>query len=392
MWVLWPVLVGDQGALAHRAASVSLTVKPEGGAVDRQGRFAPSPGPVVSEFGVIGQAPCLTIWCPLRYWSRRTCAGRRRLPRSPDTHRSCIALLNLPKYRAKTQCVGLVEWLTLGPPGGRGDEIEESSVLNVSPEICVRVVGGPAADDRVEPFEAPPGRCPRAGSAAHPRSLFRIRLTACLLGLISSLPPVSADVEPEEVIAVGPATQRASIVVEGQTSGRQPLGQPSFDLERLLPSMAVDDEVIGVSDQHRRALHGALVTILAELGEVRRFQKSRHVARYAGLDITVYLPDAHRAPGHLSRQGPPALRWALYEAAQRARFPGQPPLTRITKQLAERIGGNCARPRRSSAPELLKVSYHLLKALGYEALTPVAETPCHAASPRTTNEPRPAPC
>jgi len=66
------------------------------------------------------------------------------------------------------------------------------------------------------------------------------------------------------------------------------------------------------------------VTILAELGEVRRFPNSRDVVRYAGPDITVYQSDGHRAPGHLSRQGPPALRWALYEAAQRARFPASP--------------------------------------------------------------------
>jgi hypothetical protein len=42
------------------------------------------------------------------------------------------------------------------------------------------------------------------------------------------------------------------------------------------------------------------------------------VVRYSGLDITVHQSDQRRAPGHLSRQGPPALRWALYEAAQSA--------------------------------------------------------------------------
>ena len=40
------------------------------------------------------------------------------------------------------------------------------------------------------------------------------------------------------------------------------------------------------------------VTILAELGDVRRFHNSRDVVRYAGLDITVYQSDNHRAPGH----------------------------------------------------------------------------------------------
>ncbi len=111
------------------------------------------------------------------------------------------------------------------------------------------------------------------------------------------------------------------------------------------------------------------VTILAELGEVRRFQNSRDVVRYAGLDITVYQSDAHRAPGHLSRQGPPALRWALYEAAQRARFPASPDRP-YYEQLAARIGGN--RACLALARKLLKRSYHLLKALGDQALTPVA--------------------
>ena len=71
---------------------------------------------------------------------------------------------------------------------------------------------------------------------------------------------------------------------------------------------------------------GALtaVTILAELGDCRRFSSSRQAVRYAGLDITVHQSDQRRAPGHLSRQGPPALRWALFEAAQVARRPAQP--------------------------------------------------------------------
>jgi transposase len=66
------------------------------------------------------------------------------------------------------------------------------------------------------------------------------------------------------------------------------------------------------------------VTILAELGDVGRFDNSRDAVRYGGMDITVYQSDRHRSPGHLSRQGPPALRWALYEAAQAARRPGSP--------------------------------------------------------------------
>jgi transposase len=66
------------------------------------------------------------------------------------------------------------------------------------------------------------------------------------------------------------------------------------------------------------------VAILAELGDTRRFQNSRDAVRSAGPDITVYQSDTRRSAGHLSRQDPPALRWALHEAAQAARRPSSP--------------------------------------------------------------------
>ena len=110
------------------------------------------------------------------------------------------------------------------------------------------------------------------------------------------------------------------------------------------------------------------VTILAELGDVRRFANSRDVVRDGGMEITVYPSDDRRSPGHLSRQGPPALRWALYEAAQRARFPNSPDRA-YYEQLAARIGGN--RACLALARKLLKRCYHLLKTLGDQALAPV---------------------
>ncbi len=109
------------------------------------------------------------------------------------------------------------------------------------------------------------------------------------------------------------------------------------------------------------------VTILAELGDARRFSSSRHAVRYAGLDITVHQSDQRRAPGHLSRQGPPALRWALYEAAQAARRPGSPDRG-YYDQAAERLGGN--RACLALARKLLKRSFHTLRELGDEGLQP----------------------
>ena len=109
------------------------------------------------------------------------------------------------------------------------------------------------------------------------------------------------------------------------------------------------------------------VTILAELGDPHRFSSSREAVRYAGLDITVHQSDQRRAPGHLSRQGPPALRWALFEAAQCARRRTSPDHAYYT-ETAARLGGN--RACLAIARKLLKRSYHTLRELGEEALQP----------------------
>src|SRR3954468_4034490 len=109
------------------------------------------------------------------------------------------------------------------------------------------------------------------------------------------------------------------------------------------------------------------VTILAELGDARRFSSSREAVRYSRLDITVHQSAARRAPGHLSRQGPSALRWALFEAAQCARRPNSPHHA-YSLQPAERLGGN--RACLAVARKLLKRSYHTLRELGEETLQP----------------------
>jgi transposase len=109
------------------------------------------------------------------------------------------------------------------------------------------------------------------------------------------------------------------------------------------------------------------VTILAELGDCRRFSSSREAVRYAGIDITVHASDRRRAPGRLSRQGPPALRWALFEAAQCARRRSSPDHPYYL-EAAQRLGGN--RACLAVSRKLLKRSYHTLRALGEETLQP----------------------
>jgi transposase len=64
----------------------------------------------------------------------------------------------------------------------------------------------------------------------------------------------------------------------------------------------------------------------SELGDSARFSTSLKAVRHTGLDITVHSSDGKRSAAHLSRQGSPLLRWALFEAAQCAARPGSPRL------------------------------------------------------------------
>jgi transposase len=66
------------------------------------------------------------------------------------------------------------------------------------------------------------------------------------------------------------------------------------------------------------------ISIWAEFGDVRRFANSRQAVRFTGLDSTVAASDGRGARGHLARQGPPVLRWALPEAAMCAARPTTP--------------------------------------------------------------------
>jgi transposase len=113
--------------------------------------------------------------------------------------------------------------------------------------------------------------------------------------------------------------------------------------------------------------------IWAEIGDARRFRNSGQLVRFAGLDITVYSSDAKRAPGHLSRQGAPELRWAAFEAAKCAARRGSPDHDYYRKLAAKRDGHNGKNPTLAVERKLLRRCYHSLRELGDAALAPIPD-------------------
>ena len=82
-----------------------------------------------------------------------------------------------------------------------------------------------------------------------------------------------------------------------------------------------------------------------------RFSSSRKAVRFTGLDITVWSSDRKGPPGRLSRQGPPVLRWAVYEAGKtHARAVGPRPRATTPPSRTARTASAppCRRPARSS--------------------------------------------
>jgi transposase len=98
-----------------------------------------------------------------------------------------------------------------------------------------------------------------------------------------------------------------------------------------------------------------------------RFSSSRQAVRFAGLDITVHSSDRKGPPGRLSRQGPPVLRWAVYEAGKTHARTSAPD-HRYYAQVKDRK--NSKRAALSEARKILRQAHHILAELGDDALAP----------------------
>ena len=149
-----------------------------------------------------------------------------------------------------------------------------------------------------------------------------------------------------------------------------PLKLQLEQLSRRLPGARALDALYGIGPL-------TAVVIWAELGDCRRFRRSDQVVRLAGLDVTVWSSDGKRSAGHLARQGPPALRWALYEAAMTSTRETSPD-HEYYETVHARLTGK--RAVLSVARKLARRCYHTLRELGEAALAPPQEAPMSRAA------------
>jgi len=104
--------------------------------------------------------------------------------------------------------------------------------------------------------------------------------------------------------------------------------------------------------------------LLAEIGEARRFKRSRQLVRASGLDPAVLESADSKRRGRLSRQGSHHLRWALVEAANHSSRQTSPDHA-LYISTAARCGRG--RARLTVARKIGRRAYHLLAAVEAQA-------------------------
>lgn len=118
------------------------------------------------------------------------------------------------------------------------------------------------------------------------------------------------------------------------------------------------DDRVDVLTQIRGVGRYTAMLIIAEVGEIGRFPDARHLCAWAGLTPTVRSSDGKARLGRISRQGSPALRWALVEAAQKCTTGGGP-LRETFERIAKRRGRKIAKI--AVARHILTLSYYGLR-------------------------------
>jgi len=90
-------------------------------------------------------------------------------------------------------------------------------------------------------------------------------------------------------------------------------------LDREIHARATMDPRVTVLTAPPRVGEFTALVLLAEIGDIARFDNARKLAGWAGLTPTVRGSDTTVHHGHISTQGSPYVRWVLGQAAHIAK-------------------------------------------------------------------------
>jgi len=134
------------------------------------------------------------------------------------------------------------------------------------------------------------------------------------------------------------------------------IGQSEKEIEERVKKSAEAERV----DSIRGFGPLAALTVVSEIGDIRRFSSAAKLVSYAGLAPSNRASAGVLRHGPITKQGSPWLRWILIEATQHA-VSGYPQLAALHRRVTANQGGRKNAGRIAVARQLLVSIYHMLK-------------------------------
>jgi transposase len=100
-------------------------------------------------------------------------------------------------------------------------------------------------------------------------------------------------------------------------------------------------EVYGILTSFPGVALVTAATVIAEIGDFKRFTDGKAIGRYAGLNPRVYASGGKQRIGHIAKTGSPDLRWILQQAAWTA-IRTDDAIRRVFLRVAKRSGRKAA--------------------------------------------------
>jgi hypothetical protein len=151
----------------------------------------------------------------------------------------------------------------------------------------------------------------------------------------------------------------------------------AFDLYVPEPEEVPLPSIVGGLDIHRKQLTfdyldmGTGEVKCGQIAPADREHLRRWLGQFENADGVAFAAEActgWRSPGHLSRQGPPVLRWCTYEAGK-AHARAAAPDHAYYASVKDRIDGK--RAALAEARKIVRRACHILTELGDDAFTAV---------------------
>lgn len=128
-------------------------------------------------------------------------------------------------------------------------------------------------------------------------------------------------------------------------------------VEREIRALAAPDpRVHALTELHGIGVFSAM-TLISEIDDITRFATARKLCAWAGMVPSMRNSDTTVRHGHITKEGPAAVRWVLIQAAHKAKM--RPPFDHSFAAIARRRGKNIATV--AIARKLLCRCFHILK-------------------------------